>query len=79
MRDQLLFVLNLLVTLFGRVPKIGPALQVLLMLVQQFWPEVNELVKKLPVKVTAAVTSGKTTRASVKAKLLSRCKAVGDE
>ena len=79
MRDTIVMVLTMLVTLFGKVPKIGPALTLLLMLVTQFWPELSELVKKLPAKTTAAVSKSAGTKVRIRGLLLRRCRAVASE
>ena len=79
MKDALIFVLSTLVAFFGPVPRFGPALKLLLLIVTQYWPELEAIIKKTPAAKQTAVTASKGTRASVKAKLLSRCKAVGDE
>jgi len=81
MKEQLIWVLTLLVTLFGRVPRIGPALQLLLLIVTQYWPELEAIIKKTPAAKQTAVTTdpGRRTRAKVKAALLNRCRAVGDD
>lgn len=48
LKDKILAVLQLLSIFFGRLPKIGPVIQLLILFITTFWDQIEPLFKKLP-------------------------------